>query len=299
LADAFNRTATNERERITLRAGLGQAGVLAFAPAAGQSVVRVVAPRIDLVAGDGVGGETGSRVDFSRAEFDLTGVPGVEQTFLLQQDSDIDGGSLPAPGQFVGGNAGLPDVLVLRTDADSLVFSNVDFASLPLDVTDDPGRLVLEGPSITLSRSDGADLDLTADPALANLKIRLRTNDLFLSALGEDVDGNGASVRAGTTAPAAGAQTDDAFDDERLLIEGFDDDAELATVGNLSRLSEDPDAAGLFDLAQGLGPRAITLEQEGDILAVDPRPAPTTTPPSRRTSPSSVSTRASRSRRRR
>jgi filamentous hemagglutinin family protein len=269
LADAFNRTATNERERITLRAGLGQAGVLAFAPAAGQSVVRVVAPRIDLVAGDGVGGETGSRVDFSRAEFDLTGVPGVEQTFLLQQDSDIDGGSLPAPGQFVGGNAGLPDVLVLRTDADSLVFSNVDFASLPLDVTDDPGRLVLEGPSITLSRSDGADLDLTADPALANLKIRLRTNDLFLSALGEDVDGNGASVRAGTTAPAAGAQTDDAFDDERLLIEGFDDDAELATVGNLSRLSEDPDAAGLFDLAQGLGPRAITLEQEGDILAVD------------------------------
>jgi len=269
LADAFNRTATNDRERISLRAGLGQAGVLAFAPAAGQSVVRVVAPRIDLVAGDGVGGESGSRVDFSRGEFDLTGVPGVEQTFLLQQDSDIDGGSLPTADQFVGGNAGLPDVLVLRTDAESLAFSNVDFASLPLDITDDPGRLVLEGPSITLSRSDGTDLDLTADPALANLRIRLRTNDLFLSALGEDVDGNGASVRAGTTAPTPGSQTDAAFDDERLLIEGFDDEAELATAGNLSSLSEDPDAAGLFDLAQGLGPQAITLEQEGDILAVD------------------------------
>lgn len=269
LANAFNRTATNDRERITLRAGLGQAGVLAFAPATGQSVVRIVAPRIDLVAGDGVGGESGSRVDFSRSEFDLTGVPGVEQTFLLQQDSNIDSGDLPAAEQFVGGNAGLPDVLVLRTNADSLIFSNVDLASLPLDITDDPGRLVLEGPSITLSRSDGTDLDLTADPALANLKIRLRTNDLSLSALGTDTEGNGASVRAGTTAPAAGSQADAAFDDERLLIEGFDDEAELASVGNLSRLSEDPDAAGLFDLAQGLGPRAITLEQEGDILAVD------------------------------
>ncbi len=269
LADAFNRTATNERERITLRAGLGQAGILAFAPATGQSVVRVVGPRIDLVAGDGVGGTSGSRVDFSRAEFDLTGVPGAEQTFLLQQDSEIDGGSLPAPDQFVGGNAGLPDVLVLRTDGDGLVFSDVDFASLPLDITDDPGRLVLEGPSLTLRRSDGTDLDLTADPALANLRIRLRTNDLFLSALGEDVDGNGASVRAGTTAPTPGSQTDAAFDDERLLIEGFDDEADLATAGNLSRLSEDPDAPGFFDLAQGLGPRAITREQEGDILAVD------------------------------
>ena len=269
LADAFNRTATNDRERITLRAGLGQAGILAFAPATGQSVVRVVAPRIDLAAGDGVGGTSGSRVDFSRAEFDLTGVPGAEQTFLLQQDADIDGGSLPAPEQFVGGNAGLPDVLVLRTDADSLLFSNVDFASLPLDITDDPGRLVLEGPNLTLSRSDGTDLDLTADPALANLRIRLRTNDLFLSALGEDVDGNGASVRAGTTAPTPGSQTDAAFDDERLLIEGFDDEADLATAGNLSRLSEDPNTPGFFDLAQGLGPRAITREQEGDILAVD------------------------------
>lgn len=268
-ADAFNRTATNGRERITLRAGLGQAGVLAFAPAAGQSVVRVVAPRIDLVAGDGVAGDSGSRVDVSRAEFDLTGVAGVEQTFLLQQDSDVDASNLPAPDQFVGGNAGLPDALVLRTDAESLVFSNVDFASLPLDITDDPGRLVLEGPSITLSRSDGTDLDLTADPALANLNIRLRTNDLFLSALGEDVDGNGASVRAGTTAPAPGSQTDAAFDDERLLIEGFDEEAELATVANLSGLSEDPNAPGFFDLAQGLGPRAITLEQEGDILAAD------------------------------
>jgi len=269
LADAFNRTANNDRERITLRAGLGQAGVLTFAPASGQSVVRVVAPRIDLVAGDGVGGESGSRVDFSRAEFDLMGVPGVEQTFLLQQDSELDGGNLPAPEQFVGGNAGLPDVLVLRSDAVGLTFDDVDFASLPLDITDDPGRLVLEGPSIRLSRSDGADLDLTADPTLANLKIRLRTNDLLLSARGEDVDGNGASVRAGTTAPTPGSQTDDAFDDERLLIEGFDDEAELASVGNLSRLSEDPNAAGFFDLAQGLGPRTITLEQEGNILAVD------------------------------
>lgn len=266
LAAAFNRSATNGRERITLRSGLGQTGVLGF-DAAGQSSVRVVAPRIDLVAGDGAGGGSGSRIDLAGAEFDLTGVPGAEQTFLFQQDVDFGVADLPPVDRFVGGSAGLPDVLAIRTDAEEIALVNVDLALLPLDITDDPGRLVLEGRTLTLRRDDGTDLALTSDPGLAGLDIRLRTNDLRLIALGEDTDGDGARVLAGTAPPPSGVQPDAAFDDEPLLIEAFDDAADLASVGNLSRSSEIADTPGQFDLAQGLGPRAITIEQEGPVLS--------------------------------
>jgi filamentous hemagglutinin family protein len=270
LATAFNRTASNGRERITLRAGLDERGTLRFDNGS-ESVVQVVAPRIELVAGDGTEGDFGSKIDLGGVEFDLTGVPGAEQTFVFQQDADVDERDLPAKDLFAGGNAGLPDVLAVRGDGESLVLTletgDFELSDLPLDVTDDPGRLVLEGRLVSLGRSDGVDLDLTGNP---NLALRLRAEDLRLLAsdrfAGEDEGDN--RVLVGSTASVTQGP-DAAFDAESLLIEAFDEEAEIATTGNLSELSADPDNPGEFDLAEGYGPTLFTIEQDGPIEAAN------------------------------
>jgi filamentous hemagglutinin family protein len=270
LAAAFNRTASNGRERITLRAGLDERGTLRFDNGS-ESVVRVIAPRIELVAGDGTEGDFGSKIDLGGVEFDLTGVPGAEQTFVYQQDADVDERDLPGKDLFAGGNAGLPDVLAIRSDGDALVLTletgDFELSDLPLDVTDDPGRLVLEGRIVSLGRSDGVDLDLTGNP---NLALRLRAEDLRLLAsdrfAGEDEGDN--RVLIGSTASITQGP-DAAFDAESLLIEAFDEEAEIATTGNLSGLSADPDNPGEFDLAEGYGPTLFTIEQDGPIEAAN------------------------------
>ena len=153
LATAFNRSGTDADEAITLRAGIATAGRLGF-DRGGQPSVLVKAPTVNLVAGNGfeVTEETQfeSTIDVRGARFDLAGPVGADQTFVYHTDSELDLDDLPDASQFVGGNAGLPDVLALRTDLAAIELDDFDATTLPLDLTDDPGRLVIEAESITL-----------------------------------------------------------------------------------------------------------------------------------------------------
>ena len=254
LADAFNPISNPDLQRITLRAGLSRVGVLGF-----ESGVTLRAPRIELAATDGTGNTFGSTVAVAGANFDFTGATG-DRVFLFQEDQTFALSDLPTTSQFVGGV--LPSVLAIRNDGGQISLTNPDFTSLPLDLSS-PARLVLEALQITLAATGARDLELTrtssdsADPtALDNLRVRLRTNELSLTALGGTADLAGevlAGNRSGAAAPASG--NDAAFDDPSLLIEGFDSEGDLATTGNLSRLSQDADDPNAFDLTDGVGPR--------------------------------------------
>ncbi len=271
LASAFNRSGLVAGEEITLRAGLGGSGNLSFNRGT-QSSVIVKAPRINLVVGDGAGldSQTGSTIDTRNAEFDLTNAAGDPQTFVFHTDSSLDVADLPDASQFLG-TGGLPDVLALRTDFGLLDLGNFEISSLPLDLTDDAGRLILEAEAITLSQTDGDDLVLTPTP---NLRLRLRANSLTLRATVPDPDPNLlvsndgvvlAGAQTGDTRPLSGVDGD--FDGESLLIEAFDRDALIATTENLSALSADPNMPGAFDLDAGRGPTVMTIEQDGAATA--------------------------------
>jgi len=276
LATAFNRSGTDVDEEMTLRAGVGSAGVLRFDRGSQTSVI-VKAPTVNLVAGNGfeLGDEAQfeSTIDVANASFDLLGPAGSTPTFVYHTDSQLDVSDLPDASQFIGGNAGLPDVLVMRTDLAAIEFDDFDATLLPLDLTDDPGRLVLEAESITLTQSDGDDLVLTDVP---NLKLRFRTNNLTFRATdisltpGVDTDGTALVLvgpQTGDTQVTVGMDSD--FDDESLLIEAFDRDATIATSANLSVLSADPNMPGQFDLNQARGPTTIALAQDGEVVPSD------------------------------
>ena len=259
-ATAFNRSGTDADEEITLRAGLGGSGTLKFG-----SGTLVKAPRINLVAGDGPGGESGSSIDVRNAMFDLDAPGGTDKTFVYHVDESFAVGDLPDADQFVGGSAGLPDILAIRTDFGSMVLQNVDLTSLPLDLADPngAGRLILEAENLTLSRTDGTNLDLTTIPSL---HLRLRANTLSLLAfVSKPGPSETSQVLAGPgdddTNPIRG--TDGVFDKEALLIEAFDPDARIATAQNLSALAEDPDMLGTFDLDLGLGPAVLAIREDG------------------------------------
>lgn len=248
---------------VTLRAGLNTRGTLSIA-----SGTTVRGPSITLAAGDGVGGTLGSAVSLGSARFDFGATPG-DRVFVYQEDQTIALGDLPDADQFEGGV--LPSVLAIRNDGGTISFTNVDLATdLPLDLTAE-ARLVLEAAEITLAATGtGEDLNLTGGvgSALENLRLRLRTDDLVLSATGsggEVVAGTGAAGPVAPLAPGADAS----FSGERLLIEAFDRDADLATTDNLSVLSEDPLDADQRDLSEGRGPTSITIDQDAAIGAAN------------------------------
>ena len=268
LASAFNRSGTDAEEQITLRSGLSGSGNLTFDRGSQNSVI-VKAPRIILVAGIGLDPDAEflieSEIDVRNAEFDLAGPPGSDPTFVFQTSSFLVVSDLPDKTQFIGGNAGLPDILAIRTDLGILDFSEFEVDLLPIDLTDDPGRLILEAESISLSQTDGDDLELTS---VANLNLRLRTNNLTLIAADSDLDAAaGAQVligaRAGDVQPLVGVDSD--LDSESLLIEAFDNTTTIATIENFSSVSAAPNIPGEFDLIQGHGPTNITIRQDGAV----------------------------------
>src|SRR5690606_28620970 len=137
---------------------------------------------------------------------------------------------------------------------------------------------VLEADAIELAQRDGDDLELTSstDPArnalLSNLFLRLRANALSLFAfVSNDRDTESGRVRmgprAGDTQRTTGTDAD--FDGESLLVEAFDPEEELASTGNLSPVSEEPEDSDLYDLAAGRGPTTIRLAQDGSVEAND------------------------------
>ncbi len=276
LASAFNRSGTDVDEEITLRAGAGFGvnGNLDF-NRGGQSSVLVKAPRINLVAGDGAiaGSGTNSDINVNNASFDLAGPGGALQTFVYEvDDTAFRLSDLPDADQFGAGTAALPDVLAIRNDSGVLDLEDFDASTLPLDLTDDTGRLVLEADFLQISRTDGADLELTSNP---NLNLRLRANSLILDATENNNDAFGdsdnATIKIGARAGDSTALTgdDDSFSARSLLIEAFDEEAEVATAANLSQLSEDPTDADAFDLTEGRAPATISVRQDGAIAAED------------------------------
>ena len=279
LASAFNRSGTDAEEEITLRAGVGGVGNLDFNRGTASSVI-VKAPRINLVAGagrevDDQGVLTGeSEIDTRNAEFDLAAPMGSVKTFTFSTTSFLTLADLPETSQFVGNI--LPNILALRTDVGLLDLRDFDATSLPLDLVDDPGdtaddraRLILEAEDLRLSQTDGDNLDLTS---IANLKLRLRTNFLSLTAANSDIDlAFDAEVMIGPQAGDDPVPADDLprpdsyFDDESLLIEAFDRNGSEVTVANLSSLSETSEGSDEFYLPDARGPTAITITQDAAI----------------------------------
>jgi filamentous hemagglutinin family protein len=279
LATAFNRTGLDAAEEITLRAGAGGLGNLNFDPG-NQSSVLVKAPRINLIAGDGVQvdddniliGE--SQIDARNAVFDLAGPVDATPTFSFNTSSLQVLESLPTGAQFLSETSPdnfeelLPDILAIRTDIGLLDLQDFDVTTLPLDLVDDSGRLILEAEEIRLSQTDGDNLELTS--AIANLHLRIRANRFSLNATNADIAlALNANVmigpRAGDNLQPNSAMSDSSFDEESLLIEAFDRDARSPAVTNLSSLSEDTDGSGLFTFANARGPTTISITQDGAI----------------------------------
>jgi filamentous hemagglutinin family protein len=261
-ASAFNRSNTNPDARMTIRSGVGSSGHLAFDPG-----VSVVAARVDLIAGDGVGGGTNSLIDPRNATFDLSGANANEKTVVYQYDAAaLDSTNLLTLQQF-GGVTGAPNILVMRSDSGNLAFVNLDFATLPVDTTAAISRAIFEAETIRLTRSDAAapDLDLESPNGL---QLRLRANQLELIATSGTLDENGGRVLAGTSAPTIMGNDAD-FDADTLLIEGFDVESNEATVANLSSLSAAAAGPFEFDLNDGHGPNSISIDQYGSVLADD------------------------------
>jgi len=274
LADAFAPadTAAATDKQLTLLAGLNGVGSLSFA-----SGVVVRAPHVRLVASDGEAGDFGSRISVGSAIFDLSDGAQNDRSFVFQEDESFSVNDLPTAAAFDRGDGPvLPSILAIRNDSGTIDWSDPDFAALPLELGDalNPGRLVLEAQNLILTANSNTDLVLTSDTGnLANLRLRLRTENLRLQAINGTNAENGGQIvadeRAGDTPGAIAATGDAGFDAERLLIEGFDVDAE-ATTGNLSPLSETAPGSGIFDLATARGPRTITIIQDGDILPDGP-----------------------------
>lgn len=272
LADAFAPAgvAAAADKELTLRAGSNAIGALTF-----ESGVVVRAPHVRLVAGDGEGGDFGARVLPSGAMFDLSDGAADARSFVFHEDETFFASDLPTIAQFVesGGAPVLPSSLAIRNDSGRIDWTNPDFTALPLELGDalNPGRLVLETANLTLTANFPGDLELTSDsdPLLANLRLRLRSDQITLAAInGSDASGGRvlAGERVGDDPDAIGPGADGAFDGERLLIEGFQVDAD-ATTGNLSALSEVEGSPGTFDLATARGPSTITIRQDGDITS--------------------------------
>ncbi len=265
LAEIFNPTAVpaEARERVTLRAGLNDPGLLVF-----ENLATVTAGRIELVAGDGSGGDVGSRVVIAGGRFDLSGAATGERTFVYQEDEDLQLVDLPTNDQFIGG---LPNIMAVRDDGGLLDL--IDFDVTNLRDRFEAGvqaRLILEADTIELIANDGGDLILTDEAT--DLGLRLRANLLRLEALIPGVTTERGRVIAGGRSgdtPPAGPQNDAAFSGESLLIEAFDPTRELATTTNLSTASQTDEMPDMWNLTNGRGPTTIVLDQDGAVTPAD------------------------------
>ncbi|MEM9174088.1 MAG: hypothetical protein AAGC67_02550 [Myxococcota bacterium] len=272
LADAFapaGVAAATDKE-LTLRAGSEELGSLSF-----ESGVVVRAPHVRLVAGDGTGGSVGARVIVAGATFDLTDGIGGDRSFVFHEDQAFALGDLPDADDFVSdmGSPVLPSILAIRNDAGEIDLRNPDFTALPLDLAGGPARLILEAVNVRLRATTDDALVLTSetDPLLANLRLRIRSNQLTLESTGGNASGGGtfaAGDRTGDTAGAIGPGEDADFDDERLLIEAFTVEGD-ATTTNLSEASEVEDDPGMFDLANGRGPTNIAIQADAGLEAAE------------------------------
>lgn len=277
LAAAFDLAGTaTSWERITLRAGADRTGSLGFSPGSAGSLT-LAAPRIDLVAGDGVGGQTGSTIAPSGARFDLSSAAEGEATLVFEQDAAIGLADLPAATDFVV----LPNVLALRSDDGAIELDGLDLTALPILLNgvamgggDLAARLILEADSIRLAAAADADLALTEDGDgdatndLRNVRLRLRTNELVLEASAGDTGGTG-RVLAPAAAAATGPQADAAFDDDPLLVEAFVRDGQGVTLTNLGAASAVAGTPGSFDLGAGRGPGELAIDQVESVSDAD------------------------------
>ncbi|MBJ21412.1 MAG: hypothetical protein CL933_18550 [Deltaproteobacteria bacterium] len=279
LAQRFNPTGlpAEARERVTLRAAMNGLGTLSFGSGA-----TVTAPRIELIASDGIGNDSSGRILVGGASFDLSPVGSVtDRIFVYQEDDDIQVIDLPTEAQFIGNLPDLlPNILAIRSDGGSIDITQFEIASLdpgsgdrisPLPINPDvQTRLILEANTIELLTIDGGDLTLTPtealDDPLREIKLRIRANELTLGALLPAV-GTGRVLLGGldADAPPAGLQIDSAYDAESLLIEAFDATNEIATTTNLSTASQTDGVSGMFDLTTGRGPTTLIIDQEGQV----------------------------------
>ena len=240
--------------RITLRSGLGGSGGLSF-----DAGIEVAADRIDLIAGDGAEGGTGSSVNVGSANFNLSSAGGSGVFVLHQDDANFSASGLPSQDRFVGGAANLPEIFVLRSDSGELSLENVDFGALPIAAAG-ANRFVLEAETVRLEQTDASSPNL--DLAGSGRRLRIRANDLFLTANGGPDDASGGRVLAGTSfAPTGGA--DSTYDGAALLVEAFDPASEFASTTNLSAVSLG--AGSNPDPAAGQGLRSLTIEQAGSV----------------------------------
>ena len=265
LAGIFNPAGVpaEARERVTLRAGLNDPGVLGF-----ENAATVTAGRIELVAGDGSGGDVGSRVAVAGGRFDLSGAAAGERTFVYQEDEDLQLVDLPTNDQFIGG---LPNILAIRDDGGLLDLADFDVRDLRGRFEAGvQARLILEADTIELLANDGGDLILTDEAT--DLGLRLRANLLRLEALVAGTTTEQGRVIAGgrsTDAPPVGLQNDAAFTGESLLIEAFDPTREIATTTNLSSASQPDEMADMWSLTNGRGPTTIIVDQDGAVTPAD------------------------------
>jgi filamentous hemagglutinin family protein len=278
LAAAFNRSGLDDEEELTIRAGASGIGDLRFSFGS-QSSVLVKASRVNLIAGEGAPLDEndvllgGSAINTSGAEFDLAGPLSTSTSvFTMTTTSILTASDLPDGSQFTGGI--LPDILALRSNLGLIEFQDFDVTTLPLDLIDlpgeAPGRLILEAFEVTLSQTDGDDLDLTN---VSGLNLRIRANNLTFIASNNQLELAGpAQVHLDTRVgddPTGGLRTDASFDGESLLIEGFDSDVTSVSIENLSALSQDTDGTGFINLANSRGPTSITIAQDGAITPGD------------------------------
>ncbi len=278
LSNAFTPSGVaSTTERVRLRSGLNGPGNLTV-----QAGATVRAPIVELVAGDGLGGDTESSINVSGARFDLTdagspGFVGVDRTFVFHEDATLSLSDLPSASQFDGSLAGLPQIIGLRNDAGAISLTNPDFRTLPFDLTSE-ARLINEAPVVQLVATGTQDLRLTGDEAgsveFENIRLRLRANQLDIAAAGGSDGARGEIYlgERGTPPTATRSGADSTFDDANLLIEGFDTDSEFVATTNLSDRSRatdpmDANNEDYFDLSQGRGPTTLTIVQDESISA--------------------------------
>ncbi|MFP8870961.1 MAG: hypothetical protein VCB43_05770, partial [Myxococcota bacterium] len=192
--DSFKVVDGGNDTKIVIRAGIGGSGDLTFGGAlddgeAPPDTFEISADEIRLVAGDGLGGNIGSRIVLSNgSEPDdvtppvFTGPMGMGSVkrFVFRQDDVIDQNDIAQVDEHFAGDA--PEVYVVHSDYDSDLDTAAPQIAITIDDFDDlvkaTDRLILSGESVTIAKRDGTDLDLvndfdqTTDPALFELEIR-------------------------------------------------------------------------------------------------------------------------------
>jgi hypothetical protein len=240
---AFTDPASSQ---LVLRAGLSNPGQLAF-----ESGMTIEADEIRLVAGDGVGGNTGESASFidlfpvaDAAPIFKSLSPGADLAFVFRQDASIVQTDLPSLAENFGNT--LPGRLAIRSDDGGISLNEFAIESVPESVLEPvleaSQQLVLSARVVTLARSDGENLviddALKAGPGAMDLQIR----------------------SGGVVFRATGSEQDPVvLPGSKIRLTAFDHDP--AAVPGLVPTAFD------FDVAPAEAPPLIEIDQDGDLVA--------------------------------